>query len=247
MGILGIDIGGSGIKGAIVDTETGDLLSDRLRLKTPQPATPENIANTVQELVEKFDYKGRTIGVSFPTVIMNGMVLTYGNIDPSWLGVQVDDLFKHKTGHEYIVHNDADLAGLAEMELGSGKDVKGTVITITIGTGIGSGLYYNGTLVPNVELGHIYGKDGKIIEKYVSDKAREANDLSWSEWGERFDFFLHHIVRAFSPNLFIIGGGASKKWEKYQDQLTVKTPIKVAQFLNNAGIIGAAMSTVHKF
>ena len=238
---LGIDIGGSGIKAAIVDAETGDLLSERKRLDTPQPSTPSNVAETVKTLVESFDYKG-VIGVCFPTVIIGNKATTHGNLDESWINVQLDDLFKAQTGHNYIVYNDADLAGVAEMELGAGKRESGMVIMITIGTGLGTGVFYNGSLVPNIELGRILGKDGRPIEFYAGDKARKDNELSWKKWGKRFDFFLNHVNRVCSPRLFIIGGGASKKFEKFQDQITCPVPIKIAKFMNNAGIIGAAMA-----
>jgi len=236
-----LDIGGSGIKGALVDVTTGELVSERFRLDTPKPSTPENLAKTVKELVDKLDYKG-PIGCSFPTVIINGKATTSGNIDPSWIGIQVDELFGKATGHKYVVNNDADLAGLAEMKMGAGKGHNGMVIMVTIGTGLGSGVFYDGRLVPNIELGRILGKDGKPIEFYAGDKARKDKGLTWPKWGKRFNFFLKHIVRTFSPSIFILGGGASKKFDKYSDQIKVDTPIKIARFLNNAGIVGAAMS-----
>lgn len=242
MEILGIDVGGSGIKGAIVDTETGELLSERHRIATPQPPIPEKIAQTVKELVGKFgDYAG-PVGCSFPTVIINGKATTYGNLDKSWVGVQVDELFSNLTGLPFIVHNDADLAGMAEMQIGVGQGLEGMVIMVTIGTGLGTGIFYNGTLIPNIELGRILGKDGKPIEFYAGDRARKVNELSWKAWGKRFNFFLNHVVRTFSPNHFILGGGASKKLNKFESQITVETPIHVAKFMNNAGIIGAAIS-----
>lgn len=240
MEILGIDIGGSGVKGAIVNTKTGALVSERIRIPTPQPSTPKNIAKTVKKLVKKFDYKG-IVGCSFPTVIVDGKAMTSGNIDESWLGTQVDKLFEKKTGNPFIVYNDADLAGMAEMKMGTGKGLKGMVIMVTIGTGLGTGIFYNGMLVPNIELGRVLGKDGQPIEFYAGDKARKDQELSWEDWGKRFDFFLSHVKRVFSPNHFILGGGASKKMDLYKDQLTVDVPIKIAKFKNNAGIIGAAM------
>jgi len=239
--ILGIDIGGSGIKGAIVNTETGELLSERLRLATPKPSTPENIANTVKELIGQFDYSG-PVGCSFPTVVIDGKAITSGNIDKSWKGTQIDKLFYEKTGLDFIVHNDADVAGLAEMKLGAGKGLKGMVIMVTVGTGLGTGIFYNGMLVPNIELGRVLGKDGKPIEFYAADSARKKHDLSFSKWGKRFNFFLKHIVRVFSPNHFIIGGGVSKHMHKFEDQLTIDVPMSVAAFKNNAGIIGAAIA-----
>ncbi len=247
IGVLGIDIGGSGIKAALVNTSNGDFLSERIRLDTPDPATPENIADTVKELVDQFQYDG-PIGVSFPTVVIKSKAITSGNIDVSWVGVQIDELFKSKTGHQYIVFNDADSAGIAEMELGAGKGKDdGMVIMITIGTGLGSGVFYNGQLIPNIELGRIFGKKGKPIEFYAGDKARKISELSWKAWGKRFDFFLNHIVTTFSPDLFILGGGASTKFEKFQHKLTIDTPIVIAKFENDAGIIGAAMAAKRHF
>jgi len=240
MKILGIDIGGSGVKGAIVNTKTGELVSERIRIPTPQPSTPKNMAKTVKKLVKQFDYKG-IVGCSFPTVIVDGKAMTSGNIDKKWLGTQVDKLFEKKTGNPFIVYNDADLAGMAEMKMGTGKGLKGMVIMVTIGTGLGTGIFYNGMLVPNIELGRVLGKEGQPIEFYAGDKARKENELSWEEWGMRFDFFLNHVKRVFSPNYFILGGGASKKLDLYKDQLTIDVPIRVAKFKNNAGIIGAAM------
>lgn len=241
MHILGVDIGGSGVKAAIVDTETGELISERLRMDTPQPGTPKNIAKTVKKIVAQFDYEG-TIGVSFPTVVVNNKAITSGNIDKSWVGVQIDELLHKETGHHYIVNNDADLAGYAEIKMGAGKGSdNGTVIMITIGTGLGSGVFHNGRLIPNFELGRIFGKSGKPIEFYAGDRARKKGGLSWQDWGKRFNFFLNHIERVCTPNLIIIGGGASKKWDKFEDRVKLKTPIKIAQFLNDAGIIGAAL------
>lgn len=246
MKILGIDVGGSGIKAAIVDTKKGTLISERKRFDTPQPSTPANITKTVKALVDTFNYKG-VIGVSFPTVVVKNRALTSGNIDESWVGVKISKLFEKQTGHKYVVRNDADAAGLAEMTMGAGKGTnKGTVIMVTIGTGLGTGVFSNGELVPNIELGRIFGKDGHPIEFYAGDRARKLDELSWTEWGKRFNFFLKYIHRVFTPKLFILGGGASKKWDKYKDQITVETPIKIAHFLNNAGIIGAAMAAESK-
>ncbi len=240
MDTLGIDIGGSGIKGAIVDTQTGKLVSERLRIATPKPSTPENIAQAVKELVAQFDYSG-PVGCSFPTVVIDGQAKTSGNIHKSWVDTQVDSLFADATGLPFVVYNDADLAGKAEMELGAGKGLQGMVIMVTIGTGLGTGVFYNGNLVPNIELGRMLGKNGEPIEFYAGDRARKLNDLSWGKWGKRFDFFLNRVARVFSPNHFIIGGGASKKLPKFEDRITVKTPLRVAAFKNNAGIIGAAL------
>ncbi len=243
MQALGIDVGGSGIKAALVDTGTGSLVSERIRIDTPKPSTPKAVTETIGEIVGRFDYQG-TIGVSFPTVIVDNKALTPGNLDPSWTGNQLDKLFESKTGHKYTIHNDADLAGIAEMRMGAGVGKMGTVIMITIGTGLGSGVFRNGILIPNIELGRIFGLDGEPIEFYAGDRARKKNDLSWSAWGKRFNFFLRHIERVCTPDLFILGGGASKKFHKYAHKIDINVPIEIAKFRNNAGIIGAAMTAV---
>ncbi len=241
MGTLGIDVGGSGIKGAIVDVASGELLSDRIRIATPQPATPDKIAAVVKELVAELDYSG-PVGCSFPTVVVDGQARTAGNIDEAWRGTQVDELFQQSTGLKFVVQNDADVAGIAEMTLGAGRGLTGTVIMVTIGTGLGSGVFYNGMLIPNIELGRMPGKDGEPIEFYAGDKARKTDDLSWSQWGKRFNYFLQRVDRVFTPAAYILGGGASKKFDKFSDRITVDTPVLVAEFGNNAGIIGAAIA-----
>ncbi len=241
MELLGIDIGGSGTKGAIVNTETGDLITERHRIPTPQPSTPDAVAQTVKELVEHFEWKG-AVGCSFPAVMIDGKCYTAGNISPLWIGTQVDKLFSETCGGlPFYIANDADLAGVAEIALGAGRDKQGIVIMITVGTGLGSGMFQDGKLVPNTELGHIFHPNGEIIERFAADSARKREGLKTREWAKRFDFFLQHLVRVFSPHLFIIGGGISKKFDKFKDVFTVDVPIEVAQFKNNAGIIGAAM------
>jgi polyphosphate glucokinase len=242
MEILGIDIGGSGVKGAVVDTTSGNLVSERARIPTPQPSTPANVAAVVAQLVDELGYDGDVIGCSFPTVVAEGTARTVGNIDESWRGVQVDSLFEEATGKKFVVHNDADVAGMAEMTLGAGRGLTGTVIMITIGTGLGSGVFNNGVLVPNIELGRMPGKDGEPIEFYAGDRARKVNDLSWTDWGSRFNYFLQRVSRVCTPDHFIIGGGASRKMDRFRDQLDVEATIRVAQFENNAGIIGAALA-----
>ena len=241
MGILGIDVGGSGVKGAIVDTETGDLMSDRVRIATPSPPTPEKIAGVVKDLVAELDYTG-PVGCSFPTVVVDGQALTSGNIDPAWRGTRVDQLFGEATGLEFVVHNDADVAGVAEMTIGAGRGLGGTVIMVTIGTGLGSGVFFDGMLIPNIELGRMPGKDGEPIEFYAGDRARKEADLSWDEFGERFNYFLQRVSRVFTPAHFVIGGGASKKLHKFAEHLDIDAAIHVAHFRNNAGIVGAAIA-----
>ena len=240
MELLGIDIGGSGIKGAIVDAETGELVSERKRIPTPKPAKPHAVAYTVNELITDFKWKG-PVGVSFPTVIKNGKALQHGNLSKSWKKTKVDKLFKEHCGLDFYVLNDADAAALAVMKFGAGRGKKGLVITITIGTGIGSGVFFNGELIPNFELGRIYGSQGDIMESFAADSARKREDLNYKEFGRRLNFFLNHVEATMHPEIFIIGGGISKKMDKFKKYLDLETPVIPAQLLNNAGIIGAAM------
>lgn len=239
--ILGIDVGGTGIKAALVDTETGELLSDRHRVRTPAASTPDNVADAVRQLVSEFDYSG-TIGCCFPAVVIDGKAKTAGNIDKAWRNTRVDAAFEQTTGLPFVVRNDADAAGIAEMQLGAGVGLEGMVIMITIGTGLGSGVFYNGQLIPNIELGRMPGKDGEPIEFYAGNRARKVNDLSWDEWGLRFNYFLERVARVCSPDHFIIGGGASRSFPKYEGAIRVPTTMHVARFQNNAGIIGAAVA-----
>ena len=245
MKVLGIDIGGSGIKAAIVDTKTGKLLSERHRIPTPKPATPDAVAKVVKEIVAHFEWK-KAVGCSFPTIIVDGKCIHSGNLSEKWLNVKVEKLFKKECKLPFYVSNDADLAGLAEVSLGAGKNKKGLILVITIGTGIGSGLFYNGRLIPNVELGRIYHTNGEIIEKHIADSARKREDLSLEQWAKRFDVFLHHVKTLHTPEMYILGGGISKKFEKFKRFLTVDIPLKPAQFRNNAGIIGAALYAIKK-
>ncbi len=240
MELLGIDIGGSGIKASIVDAATGELLSERKRIPTPQPAKPKAVAKVVNELINDLNWNG-PVGVSFPTVIKNGKALHYGNLHKSWKGTQIDELFKKECKQDFYVLNDADAAAMAVMKFGAGRDKKGLVITITLGTGIGSGVFFNGELLPNFELGRIYDKQGDIMEKFAADSARKREDLGYKEWGKRVNFFLTHIEEIMRPELIIIGGGVSKKMDKFKKYITIDTPVVPAQLLNDAGIIGAAM------
>src|SRR5690554_4967127 len=241
MEILGIDVGGSGIKGAPVNIETGELLAERHRISTPKPSKPEEIAQAVKEMVEYFKWKG-PVGCGFPTVIHHGKSVARGNIHKSWLGVQVDELFQSHTGLPFTVINDADAAGMAEMAYGAGRGKTGLVIMVTIGTGLGTGVFFDGKLIPNFELGRIYYKNGELIEYFASDAARRKEALSYRTWGKRFNKFLKHVVRIFSPDLLILGGGASKKYDKFKDQITIDVPILIAENQNDAGIIGAAVA-----
>ncbi len=245
MEILGIDVGGTGIKGALVDVETGKLTTDKYRIPTPNPATPEAIATTVQKFVNHFNWKG-LVGCGFPTPLQHGKCLTGGNLHEDWKGTQVDQLFKNKTGNDFSIVNDADAAGLAEINFGAGKNVKGTVIMITLGTGIGSGLFLDGKLLPNTEFGHVLYKNGEIFEKYASDSARKRDDLSRKGWGKRLHKYFKHINLIVSPDLIIVGGGASKKFDKIEAQIDIDVPIVPAQAENEAGIIGAAMAAKYQ-
>lgn len=240
--VLGVDIGGSGIKGALVNTKTGELASERFRIETPQPANPKNVTETFKKVVKHFNYEG-PIGCGFPAVMKKGVAYTASNIHKDWIGTNAAKLFSKATGCEVVVLNDADVAGVAEVKFGIGKDVEGTVILITIGTGLGSAVFLDGQLIPNTEFGHVYLKGHKVVaEKYAANSIRKKEDLKYEEWAERFKEYLEHLQFLFTPDLFILGGGASKKYKKYDQVLeSIRTPIKTAEMLNEAGIIGAAM------
>lgn len=242
MNVLGIDVGGSGIKGAPVDTENAELTAERLRLPTPQPATPQAVAETIAELVRHFSWRG-PVGIGFPAAIRNGIVCTAANIDTEWIGTDGTGLLGKATGCPVTLLNDADAAGLAEMRLGAGRGRAGTVFVITVGTGLGTALFRDGRLVPNTELGHIV-LHGRNAESYASDAARKRDDLSWQKWARRFEDYLLRLEELFWPDLFIIGGGASKKHEKFFPHLKVDTAIVPAALRNEAGIIGAALSAL---
>ncbi len=244
MEVLGIDFGGSGIKGAIVDTKTGELVTERHRIETPQPATPEAVSEVIAELIQHFNWKGK-VGIGVPAVVKNGVVLTAANIDDSWIGQTINKNLSEKTGCEVECVNDADAAGIAEIHFGAGAKAKGMVFLLTVGTGIGTVIFIDKHLVPNLELGHLEFKS-KTIERYAADSVRKRKDLSWKEWGKRFNKALDYYERMFYPNLFIIGGGVSKKMDKFSDQIKVDTPVVPAEMENNAGIIGAALNLVYK-
>ncbi|MFS4467142.1 polyphosphate--glucose phosphotransferase [Maribacter sp. 2210JD10-5] len=245
MEVLGIDIGGSGIKGAIVNVETGEMLTERHRIRTPKDRTPEDMTNVVSEIITHFDYKGK-VGCGFPTVIKKGVCKSPGNLDPSWLGVDVEALLEQKTGLDFTVINDADAAGYATMTYGIGKGEKGLVVMITIGTGLGSGAFLDGRLIPNFELGQIPYKNYKKIELWAAGSAKEREDLSYKEWGKRFNKFLRYVDLIIAPDLIILGGGASKDFDEFKDYITIETKVIPAELKNQAGIIGAAAATMHK-
>ncbi len=242
MHILGIDIGGTGIKGAPVDVETGELLAERYRLITPDPSTPEACADCIRQIVQHFGWEGRT-GVGFPGVVKNGVTLTAANVDAGWLNLDAKTLIEQATQCKTNLINDADAAGLAEIRFGAGRDVKGVVLMITLGTGIGTALFIDGHLLPNAELGHLIIR-GKDAERRASDRARVRKNLSWKEWAKRLDEYLDQLERLFWPDLLIVGGGASKNHEKFIPHLTIRTPIVPAQMFNEAGIVGAAIAGI---
>jgi polyphosphate glucokinase len=238
--VLGVDIGGSGIKGAPVNTDTGELLAERLRIPTPEGAKPEPMAQTVAEVAKHFEWTG-PIGVGFPSVVRGGRVYTAANIHKSWIGTDIDSLLTSVTGCPTRAINDADAAGLAEMKFGAGKDRHGTVILITIGTGIGTAIFTGGKLLPNTEFGHLLIR-GKDAERRASDAARQEKEMSWEKWAGRLNEYLLEMERLFWPDLIILGGGISKEYEKYLEYLTVKAEVTPARFLNLAGIVGAGLA-----
>lgn len=240
MQILGIDIGGSGIKGAPVDTKTGTLVAERVRIKTPKKAEPEPVAEVVAEIAEAFDWKG-PIGIGFPAPIKSGITLMAANVSEKWIGLNADELFTRLTGCECTMINDADAAGLAEMKFGAGKGQQGTVIMITLGTGIGTAIFHRGNLLPNTEFGHL-SMNGKDAEQRASDAARQREDLSWKKFAKRLNNYLFEMEKLFWPDLFIVGGGISKQSDKYIPLLELNTPVVTAQFLNEAGIVGSALA-----
>lgn len=241
MQALGIDIGGSGIKGAPVNIKTGKLMADRIRIPTPKGAKPKAVAAVVAEIAQAFKWKG-PIGLGFPAPIKHGVVMMAANISEKWVGTNADELLSKATGCSCRVGNDADVAGMAEMAFGAGRGQNGTVIMITLGTGIGSAIFYNGHLLPNTEFGHLQ-MDGKDAEHRASDAARQAGDMSWKKYARRLNEYLNEMEKLFWPDLFIIGGGISKYHEKYLPLIKLQAKIISAQFQNEAGIVGAALFT----
>lgn len=240
MHVLGIDIGGSGIKGALVDVDKGELVTERHRIPTPQPAAPDDVADVVAEIVKHFGYEG-PIGCTFPAVVKGGVTLTAANVDDGWIGIDAEGLLEEKIGQRVLVINDADAAGIAEFAFGAGYGHGGTVVVLTFGTGIGSAIFVHGRLVPNTEFGHME-LNGMKAEHYAADSARKREDLSWKKWGKRVSEFLDMMDTLFSPDLYIIGGGVSKKHEKYFEYIKTTTPVLPAKMRNEAGIIGAALA-----
>ncbi|MEU9236437.1 polyphosphate--glucose phosphotransferase [Streptomyces subrutilus] len=242
MQIMGVDIGGSGIKGAPVDLDRGDLAQERHKVLTPQPATPDGVAGCVAEVVRAFSWSG-PVGVTFPGVVTSGVTRSAANMDKGWVGADAAALLARELGGLPVtVLNDADAAGVAEMTYGAGRGRDGTVILLTLGTGIGSALFTDGRLVPNTELGHLELK-GHDAETRASVKAKEDHELSWEHWAQRVQKYLAHVEMLFSPDLFIIGGGVSRKPEKFLPLIEgIRAEIVPAKLQNNAGIVGAAMA-----
>lgn len=238
---LGIDVGGTGVKGNVVDTDSGELLADRVRIDTPHPATPEAVADTVAAVVEAHRWEG-PIGITLPSVVKDGVAHTAANIDPSWPGTDAVRLFGDRLG-DLPVHvlNDADAAGLAEVRFGAGQGRRGIVCMLTIGTGIGSAVFHDGVLLPSTELGHLQ-VDGHDAETRASAAARERDDLSWAKWAKRLSRYLQVLEDLIWPDLFVLGGGVSKKPHKWVPLLEARTEIVPAQLQNQAGIVGAAMA-----
>ena len=237
----GVDVGGSGIKGAIVDLDTGEFVSERVKITTPKPATPEAVTETVAEVLRQLEWDG-PVGIALPSVIKHQVAMTAANIDPSWIGTNVHELLTHQLGgREIAVLNDADAAGLAEVAFGEADAKQGAVIFLTFGTGIGSAFFAEGKLFPNTELGHLL-IDGTECEHMASSAVKDAEDLSYKKWAKRVDLVLKEYDRLFNPTAFIVGGGISRKAEKWVPELTVDVPVIAARLRNRAGIVGAAMA-----
>ncbi len=243
--ILGIDVGGSGIKGALVDADTGEMITERLRIVTPQPATPTAVIGVINQLVTHFEYSG-AIGVGFPAVVRHGIVLSAANVDDGWINYPAVAEINRVTGCQTTMLNDADVAGIAEMAYGAGRDHHDkTVMIFTLGTGIGSCMFVNGRIVPNLEIGHMALYDiTPDAEKWAASSVYKQEGLSWKEWGARLTVYFRAIERYFSPDLLIIGGGVSKKFDKFAKHIDINTPMLPAEMRNHAGIIGAALSTM---
>lgn len=239
---LGIDVGGSGIKGAPVDLATGALASERMRIDTPEQSTPEAVAAIIAEIVDAFDevHDGSPIGVTIPGVVQHGVVKTAANIDKSWIDCEIEKLLEDRLQHDVVVVNDADAAGVGELHYGAAKGATGLVILTTLGTGIGSAVIHEGVLVPNSELGHLQLR-GMDAEKYAASSIKTAEDLSWAEWAGRLQEYYRHLEFLTWPDLFVVGGGVSKKADKFLPLIDIRTPIVPAQLRNEAGIIGAAV------
>ncbi|MFE7773932.1 polyphosphate--glucose phosphotransferase [Streptomyces sp. NPDC057445] len=245
MNVFGVDIGGSGIKGAPVDLGRGDLAEPRHKVLTPHPATPDGVAGCVAEVVEHFGWSG-PVGITFPGVVTGSVVRTAANVDKGWIDLDGGKLLGDRLGLSVTVLNDADAAGVAEMAFGAGRGRKGTVMLLTFGTGIGSALFLDGKLVPNTELGHLE-LNGHEAEKHASTKVKDDEELSWEHWAHRVQKYLMHLEMLFSPELFIVGGGVSRKADRFMPLIKhVRAEILPAELQNNAGIVGAAMMAAER-
>ncbi|MDR2112273.1 MAG: ROK family protein [Candidatus Accumulibacter sp.] len=240
MQILGIDVGGTGIKSAIVETATGELLSERHRFATPRPATPEAIAEALRGLLRHHRWSG-PVGMGFPAAIQHGVARTAANVDASFIGLPVSGYFSQNTGCRLFAANDADTAGLAEMRFGAGRGHAGVVLIVTIGTGLGTALFSGGQLLPNTELGHLLLENGQEAERYASETVRVTQKLGWEEWGARLNLYLRAMERLLWPDLIVLGGGVSDKLREFAPMLATQAPVVAARFLNRAGIVGAAL------
>jgi polyphosphate glucokinase len=244
---IGIDIGGTGIKGALVDVGSGELLSDRIKLPTPKGGRPDDIVQTVQQVISQVPKlaEGTPVGVCFPAVVQHGKTLSAANVSDEWIGLAAEDLFEKGIGRDITFVNDADAAGFAEAQFGAGKDRPGLTIMTTLGTGIGSALIYDGRLIPNAELGHLELDGHPDYERVASYAAYEREELNWKQWAKRLQKYYAYLEKLFSPDLFIVGGGVSKHYKEFFPLLDLKTEIVPAAFRNNAGILGCASLAAH--
>lgn len=239
-GILGIDIGGSGIKGNLVDPSSGALIAERFKVETPQPSIPGAVASVVAKVVEHFEYVG-PVGCTFPAIVKGGVTLSAANVDKAWIGCHAAELFSESTGRHVVVVNDADAAGIAEMAVGAGRDRAGVTLLLTFGTGIGSAMFHDGILIPNTELGHIEFEGHESVEDWAAARVKDDENLSWKAWAARVNRLLEHLSRILSPDLFILGGGVSRRWDKWGEYLKAPVETVPAALRNEAGIVGAAL------
>ena len=242
---LAIDVGATGIKGALVDVKNGSLISDRIKYATPSPALPEDIAKVINNIVQDLDWKDGDIGIGFPAIVKNNLCFSASNIDESWINIDIQKLIKEATGFNSHSINDADAAGLAEVAFGKAIGQKGTFIMLTLGSGIGSGIFKDGILLPNIELGRMIYRDS-VAEHYASNRARKSKELDWDQYGQELNDFLVYVNKIFSPDLMVIGGGISKKFENYSHKIDSSLNVTPATLKNNAGIIGSAMYAYQK-
>ena len=238
--VLGIDIGGSGMKGNLVDPDSGALTAERFKVDTPQPSVPSEVALMVAKIVDHFEYQG-PIGCTFPAIVKKGVTLSAANVDQAWIGCHASELFAGATGQPVVVVNDADAAGIAEMAIGAGRDRAGVTLLLTFGTGIGSAMFHDGVLIPNTELGHIEFHGHESVEDWAAARVKDDEKLSWKSWAGRVNLLLDHLAGVLAPDLFILGGGGSRRWEKWSSYLDVPVETVPAALRNEAGIVGAAL------